>query len=184
MPSPVPPTHQAKQRLVGIICDRSFVGGHDHHGVKESYCRALTDVSGVAPIFIPATDTIADVTPYLRVLSGLLLPGGASNVVPALYGGEEPAGILLDPARDHVAMQLLRAAVSRGLPMLAIGRGFQELNVAFGGTLPPISTPPGTMKTTGKTFRIRSTGATDTSTGFPLRRRACSVTGCAPTWHS
>lgn len=123
--------------LVGIVCDRFFVGEHDQHGVKESYRRALSDVAGVAPVFLPATSAISDVTPYLRVMSGLLFPGGASNVAPALYGGEEPAGLPLDPARDHVAVQLIRGAVSQGLPMLAIGRGFQEMNVAFGGTLHP-----------------------------------------------
>ena len=135
MTSPACSPRHANPPLVGIVCDRFFVGDHDHHGVKESYRRALSDVAGVAPVFIPATDAISDVTPYLRVLSGLLFPGGASNVAPALYGGEEPAGFLLDPARDHVAMQLIRGAVSRGLPMLAICRGFQEMNVALGGTL-------------------------------------------------
>lgn len=123
--------------LVGIVCDRFFVGEHDQHGVKESYCRALSDVARVAPVFVPATGAISDVAPYLRGLAGLLFPGSASNVAPALYGGEEPVGLLLDPARDHVAMQLIRGAVSRGLPMLAIGRGFHEMNVAFGGTLHP-----------------------------------------------
>lgn len=137
MTSPACSPRHANQPLVGIVCDRFFAGDHDHHGVKESYRRALSDVAGVAPVFIPATDAISDVTPYLRVLSGLLFPGGASNVAPALYGGEEPAGFLLDPARDHVAMQLIRGAVSQGLPMLAICRGFQEMNVAFGGTLHP-----------------------------------------------
>lgn len=123
--------------LVGIVCDRFFVGEHDQHGVKESYRRALSDVAGVAPVFIPATGAISDVTPYLRIISGLLFPGCASNVAPALYGGKEPAEFPLDPARDHVAVQLIRGAVSQRLPMLAIGRGFQEMNVAFGCTLHP-----------------------------------------------
>nr|WP_255371551.1 gamma-glutamyl-gamma-aminobutyrate hydrolase family protein [Cupriavidus sp. YR651] len=121
--------------LVGAVCDRFSVDERDQHGVKECYRRALSDVAGVAPIFIPATGAISDVTPYLRPPSGLLLPGGASKVAPALYGREEPAEFPLDPARDSVAMQPIRGAVSRGRAMLAIGHGFQEMNVAFGGTL-------------------------------------------------
>lgn len=137
MPSPASSTYPPDVPLVGIVCDRFFVGDHDLHSVKESYRRALSEVSLVAPVFIPATEDITDVSPYLAVLSGLLFPGGASNVAPALYGAEEPADILVDHARDHVAMQLLRGAVSRGIPVLAICRGFQEMNVAFGGTLHP-----------------------------------------------
>jgi len=118
-----------------VICDRLHVGEHDTHGVKESYRRALTHVSKVAPVFIPASSDIDDVTPYLAAFSGLLFPGGASNVAPGLYGKAEAAGFLMDPARDHVAIQLIRRAAESGTPMLAICRGFQEMNVAFGGTL-------------------------------------------------
>lgn len=123
--------------LVGVVSDRFFVGDHDLHSVKESYRRALAAVSLVTPILIPAAEDIDDVAPYLDAVSGLLFPGGASNVAPAQYGGDEPAAFLIDPARDHVALQLLRGGAARGMPMLAICRGFQEMNVAFGGTLHP-----------------------------------------------
>jgi putative glutamine amidotransferase len=69
-------------------------------------------------------------------VDGLLLPGSPSNVAPALYGGAPPRrGTLGDPARDAAALPLVRAAAAAGVPMLCICRGFQELNVAFGGTL-------------------------------------------------
>ncbi|CAG9166196.1 gamma-glutamyl-gamma-aminobutyrate hydrolase family protein [Cupriavidus pampae] len=128
---------KADRPLVGVVCDRFFVGDHDLHSVKESYRRALNQAASVTPVLIPAAEDIDDVASYLDAVSGLLLPGGASNVAPGLYGGEEPAAFLVDPARDHVAMQLIRGAASRGMPILAICRGFQELNVAFGGTLHP-----------------------------------------------
>jgi putative glutamine amidotransferase len=70
-----------------------------------------------------------------RYLAGLLFPGGASNVEAHRYGGQASTGMLVDPDRDHVALALMQAAAARGLPMLAICRGFQEMNVAFGGTL-------------------------------------------------
>jgi len=125
----------AQRPLVGIVCDRFFVGDHDQHGVKESYRRALAQVSQVTPVLIPATEDVSDFRPYLAHVCGLLLPGGASNVAPARYGSAEPAGFLLDPARDHVALALIRHAAALDMPMLAICRGFQEMNVAFGGTL-------------------------------------------------
>ncbi|AGW90922.1 MULTISPECIES: gamma-glutamyl-gamma-aminobutyrate hydrolase family protein [Cupriavidus] len=138
MPAPNPISAQPTRThcpLVGIVCDRFFVGDHDVHGVKESYRRALTEVARVAPVFIPASEDIDDFSPYLASLSGLLFPGGASNVSPGRYGGRESAEFLVDRARDHVALHLIRRAADLGIPMLAICRGFQEMNVAFGGTL-------------------------------------------------
>lgn len=134
-PGQKPPT--LARPLVGVICDRFFVGDHDLHSVKESYRRALAQVSQVAPVFIPAVEDPDDLAPYLAAVSGLLFPGAASNVAPGHYGGDEPAAFLLDPARDNVSLQLIRRATGIGMPMLAICRGFQELNVAFGGTLHP-----------------------------------------------
>ncbi|MBP0633146.1 gamma-glutamyl-gamma-aminobutyrate hydrolase family protein [Cupriavidus sp. AcVe19-1a] len=127
----------ADRPLVGVVCDRFFVGDHDLHSAKESYRRALSQVAAVTPVLIPAAEDIEGVAPYLDAVSGLLLPGGASNVAPGLYGGTEPAAFLVDPARDSVAMSLIQGAIARGMPILAICRGFQEMNVALGGTLHP-----------------------------------------------
>ena len=69
-------------------------------------------------------------------MDGLLFTGAPSNVAPAHYGGAPRApGTELDEARDATTLPLLRAAIARGKPVLAICRGFQELNVALGGTL-------------------------------------------------
>ncbi|AZG17275.1 gamma-glutamyl-gamma-aminobutyrate hydrolase family protein [Cupriavidus pauculus] len=135
MAYPPNPACQTIPALVGVVCNRFFVGGHDQHGAKERYRRALSNVAGVTPVFIPATGTITDVSSYLHVLSGLLFPGGTSIVNPALHQDELATGFPLGPARDHVIVQLMRGAVSRGMPILAIDRGFHEMNVAFGGTL-------------------------------------------------
>ncbi|GJH33656.1 gamma-glutamyl-gamma-aminobutyrate hydrolase family protein [Paraburkholderia hospita] len=121
--------------LVGVVCDRYFVGEHDQHGAKHSYVRALMFNANVSPVLIPASREIEAAEPYLDGVSGLLFPGGASNVEAHRYGGETGRDILADPDRDHVALNLMRAAAARGMPMLAICRGFQEMNVAFGGTL-------------------------------------------------
>jgi putative glutamine amidotransferase len=121
--------------MVGVVCDRFFVGEHDLHSAKHSYVRALMSCSRVSPILIPATEDIDSVEGYLDGVSGLLFPGGASNVDPRRYGGESASDMLVDPNRDHVALELMRGAATRGMPFLAICRGFQEMNVAFGGKL-------------------------------------------------
>jgi putative glutamine amidotransferase len=128
-------THRSSRPLVGIVCDRFFVGEHDLHSVKQSYVRALMDVSRVSPMLIPASEDIEDFEPYLDGIGGLLFPGGASNVEASRYGNTAMTGGLIDRARDHVALELMRRASSRDLPFIAVCRGFQEMNVAFGGTL-------------------------------------------------
>jgi putative glutamine amidotransferase len=123
--------------LVGVICDRFFVGEYDLHSAKQSYVRALMTCSNVSPVLIPASRDLGSFTDYLDGVSGLLFPGGASNVESRLYGGAAAPDMLVDPDRDHVALELMRGAAARGMPFLGICRGFQEMNVAFGGTLHP-----------------------------------------------
>ena len=78
---------------------------------------------------------------YRRLLDacdGLLLTGSASNVEPHHYGGPaSQPGTLHDPNRDATTLPLIPQAIAAGLPVLAICRGFQEMNVAYGGTLNP-----------------------------------------------
>jgi putative glutamine amidotransferase len=121
--------------LVGVVCDRFFLGEHDLHGAKHSYVRALMSGANVSPVLIPASRDMESVDDYLDSVSGLLLPGGASNVEAHRYGGNANRDMLVDPDRDHVALALMRGAAARGMPVLAICRGFQEMNVALGGTL-------------------------------------------------
>jgi putative glutamine amidotransferase len=121
--------------LVGLVCDRFFVAEHDLHSAKNSYIRALMSCSRVSPVLIPATLEIDTFDSYLDGVNGLLFPGGASNVEPRRYGGPDDSAIHVDAARDHVALALMRGAAARGMPMLGICRGFQEMNVAFGGSL-------------------------------------------------
>jgi putative glutamine amidotransferase len=113
-----------------------MLGDHAFQMVGEKYIEAVREGSGAVPLLIPALEPPLRLDELLNSVDGLLFTGSHSNVAPRHYGGEEPRkNTLLDEHRDATALPLMRAAEEAGLPMLCICRGFQELNVAFGGTL-------------------------------------------------
>jgi putative glutamine amidotransferase len=112
------------------------MGAHPFHIAGDKYIRAVSEGAGALPLVIPALGASLDIADLLGRLDGLLITGSPSNVEPARYGGPSSvAGTLHDPERDGTTLPLIRAAVSAGVPLLAICRGIQELNVALGGTL-------------------------------------------------
>ena len=122
--------------VVGIACDRRMIGDHAFHVVGEKYIAAVRDGAGVLPFLIPVLDPPITPDQLLPHVDGLLFTGSLSNVAPHHYGGHEPRDPkLLDEARDASTLPLMRIAEGAAMPMFAICRGFQELNVAFGGTL-------------------------------------------------
>ncbi|MBV9735648.1 MAG: gamma-glutamyl-gamma-aminobutyrate hydrolase family protein [Acidisphaera sp.] len=124
--------------LVGISCCTKLFGvfAMPNHAASDTYVRAVDQVVGAVPVLLPAKGHAADVETLLDRLDGIILTGSRSNVQPSLYEGPPHAdGTPEDPARDAVTLPLIRAALARGLPLLAICRGLQEMNVALGGTL-------------------------------------------------
>ena len=122
--------------LIGIPADRRMVGHHPFHMVGEKYARAVIDAAGAAPVLIPSLAEELGFEELLDRLDGLLFTGSPSNVEPHHYEGPPSApGTLHDPARDATTLPLIRKAVGSGVPVFGICRGFQEMNVAFGGTL-------------------------------------------------
>ena len=120
--------------LVALPADIREFQGYSWHASPEQYARAALDAAGVLPLIVPALGP--SMTAALDAVDGLLVTGSRTNVHPALYGDEPtPSHEPFDPARDATTLALIRAAVGRGLPVLAVCRGIQELNVAFGGTL-------------------------------------------------
>ena len=122
--------------LIGVISDRRLLEPHIYQLVGEKYLAAVADVAGGFPVALPALPGDFDVLEVLERRAGLLLTGSYSNVQPVLYNGPPSApGTLHDPERDRAAMALIPAALRAGLPLFGICRGFQELNVALGGSL-------------------------------------------------
>ncbi len=113
-----------------------MIGPHPFLAVGEKYVRAVVDGAECLPLLIPTLQPALPLRELLESLDGILLTGSVSNIEPHHYS-DEPSypGNLHDPARDATNLALIPLAIDMGLPILAICRGFQEVNVAFGGRL-------------------------------------------------
>ena len=124
--------------LVGISCCTKQFGmfAMPNHAASNTYVEVSDRIVAAVPVLIPANGPTADIETLLERLDGIILTGSRSNVHPSYYDGPPHAeGTWEDQARDGTTLPLIRAAVARGVPVLAICRGFQELNVALGGSL-------------------------------------------------
>ncbi|MBM1309337.1 gamma-glutamyl-gamma-aminobutyrate hydrolase family protein [Sulfitobacter mediterraneus] len=134
--------------VVGIIGNSYLLNDqYPVHAGGQMNADALAEVAGCMPLIIPSDPKHVSVAELLEVCDGFLLTGGRPNVHPEEYGEDatEAHGDF-DRARDAIVLPLVRACVERGQPFLGICRGFQEVNVAMGGTLyPEIRDLPGRM---------------------------------------
>lgn len=122
--------------IVGIICDREIVGPHPFHIAGDKYIQAIVKGSNCLPLLIPALGSDIALEQLVSTLDGILFTGGYSMVDPKYYQDEEAtADTKLDLHRDSTSLPLIKKAVDLGVPILGICRGFQEMNVAFGGSL-------------------------------------------------
>lgn len=125
-----------RKPLIGIPADRRLLGDHYFHCVGEKYIEAVVEGAQAHAVLIPSLGDAFNVRELLADFDGILLTGSASNVEPRHYEGPASApGTLHDAHRDATTLPLIPHVVSAGMPLLAICRGFQEMNVAFGGTL-------------------------------------------------
>ncbi len=134
--------------VVGVIANAHRIENRfDVQAVGQRNLRAVADVTGALPLIFPGLPEITEIEALLDVVDGILLTGGRANVHPTHFGTEpDPRHEPYDLDRDAVALPLIRACVERGVPVLGICRGLQEMNVAFGGSLhPEIRELPGRM---------------------------------------
>lgn len=126
----------AKRPVVGIPCDHRKLGAHPFSMAGEKYIAAVRDGAGATPLLIPVLDPAIPPEEIFENIDGLFFTGSPSNVAPARYQGTPPReGVLQDERRDATTLPLLTAAIALGKPVFCVCRGFQELNVALGGTL-------------------------------------------------
>jgi putative glutamine amidotransferase len=137
-----------KRPVVGVIGSAHTVEGKfTAQRVGERNLRAVAEAAGALPLMFAGTPEITDIGALLDTVDGILLTGARANVHPSHFGRDEhPAHEPYDRGRDAIALKLIEACVERGVPLFGICRGFQEMNVAFGGSLhPEIRELPGRM---------------------------------------
>ncbi|WP_257789660.1 gamma-glutamyl-gamma-aminobutyrate hydrolase family protein [Curvibacter sp. AEP1-3] len=131
---PIEESLPADAPRVLITCCNRMVNDHPFHMVGRKYVEAVR-LAGAYPIAVPAAHP-DEVDTWLDMVDGVFLTGSASNLHPSYFGealldSSKP----LDPVRDSWTLPLIRRAVARGIPLLGVCRGFQETNVALGGSL-------------------------------------------------
>jgi putative glutamine amidotransferase len=134
--------------VVGIIGNHHLINDtYSVHAGGAMNSDAISRVSDAVPLVVPTDPAYVSVDELLEICDGFLLTGGRPNVHPEEYGEPETeAHGAFDRKRDAIALPLIRALVERGQPFLGVCRGFQEVNVAMGGTLhPEIRDLPGRM---------------------------------------
>lgn len=131
------PSAMSKSRpLIAVPTDVKPFENYTWHAAPDQYLAAAIDVAQVTPLLVPSFGDKMDLDAILDAVDGVLITGSKSNVNPSLYGVEPSAAFEpYDNARDATSLPLIRAAIEKGVPVLAICRGIQELNVALGGTL-------------------------------------------------
>ena len=122
--------------IVGVSCDTKMDGAHRYHMVGHKYVNAIAESAGALPLLMPSLAKQLDWQQLLSQVDGVMLTGSYSNIQPHLYGLEtQDSGSYSDELRDATTLPLIEQIVAAGIPLLAICRGFQEINVAYGGTL-------------------------------------------------
>ncbi len=106
------------------------------HTTGHRYVTAVTECADAVPFLLPALGDGQDFRDVVRLIDGLMLPGGRANIQPHHYGGPPfPDDEFIDPDRDATVLPLIRACIDHGIPIFGSCRGIQEINVALGGSL-------------------------------------------------
>lgn len=128
---------KAKKRpLIFLPANVIDYNGLPAHVVRDTYVRAIVEVIGGIPLMIPAMGKGFDYKDIAARVDGIMLTGSPSHVAPACYGEKQMFNDdELDLARDATTLPLIKQAIKLNTPIMAICRGFQELNVVMGGTL-------------------------------------------------
>jgi len=120
--------------VLGVIACNRMVGSEVAQAVMNRYIRAAMIYADVAALIIPSLPDLMTAAEVASRIDGILLTGSPSNVATRLYGDEGGDGPF-DDGRDEIAMSMVDHMIDARKPVFGICRGFQEINVALGGTL-------------------------------------------------
>jgi putative glutamine amidotransferase len=128
-----------KKPVVGVIGNAHRIENRFNiHGVGERNLRAVAEVAGALPLMFAGTPDVTEIGALLQAVDGVLLTGARANVHPTRFRTKpHPAHEPYDESRDALALALVEVCVAEGVPLFGVCRGFQEMNVAYGGTLHP-----------------------------------------------
>jgi putative glutamine amidotransferase len=128
-----------KRPVVGVIGSAHLAENRfPTQRVGDRNLMAIADVVGALPLMFAGDPALTDIDALLATVDGVLLTGARANVHPTHFGADEhPSYEPYDRPRDALALELVRVCVERGVPLFGVCRGFQEMNVAFGGSLHP-----------------------------------------------
>lgn len=127
---------EARLPLIGVVACNQQLGLHPFNIVGEKYLLGVVNGAQGWPLVIPSLGAQQPIDSILSRLDGILFTGSPSNVEPHHYQGRaSEEGTHHDPRRDATTLPLIRAAIEAGVPVLGICRGFQEMNVVYGGSL-------------------------------------------------
>jgi putative glutamine amidotransferase len=136
--------------LVWLPVDQRMLGRESHQMpyavVGDKYARAIKTVAQAQPVLFPLAEA-AQIPELLELVDGVLLTGSPSNVHPSHFDESvADPDLPLDPQRDALTLAMVQACVDGGVPLLGLCRGFQEINIAFGGSLhQQVQTLPGML---------------------------------------
>jgi len=122
--------------IIGVPADRRVIEPHPFHMAGEKYLKAVTEAANAVPLIIPVLAADLAIDELVDQVDGVLLTGSPSDIEPHHYGSDpDDPGALRDPHRDALTLPIAKHALETGVPLFAVCRGFQELNVVLGGTL-------------------------------------------------
>ena len=122
--------------IIGVPADRRVYEPHPYHMVGEKYLKAVIEAADAVPLIIPVLADDLAIDELVDQVDGVMLTGSPSDIEPHHYGGaSDDPDALRDPHRDALTLPIAHHALETGVPLFAICRGFQELNVVLGGTL-------------------------------------------------
>ncbi|WP_447762843.1 gamma-glutamyl-gamma-aminobutyrate hydrolase family protein [Sphingopyxis panaciterrae] len=125
----------SQRPVLGIIACNRMVGVELSQAVMNRYVVAAMQYADCAALIVPSLPDFMHASEVVGRLDGVMLTGTPSNVEPSRYGDEAAGEGPFDPDRDRMMLELIEAAIATQRPLFGICRGFQEINVAFGGTL-------------------------------------------------